>query len=529
MAALNQHSFPHLHARVQPIEEQRQDAPQSPNPIPGPLHGPVAGESYKNSETTRLLSAAAYLNRSFREEVVKFCLHNRHCALGSSFGLDMPTVVRHCRRAKKILGRQSFYLFPLALTAGILIPNSFPNPTPAAIGEIGLLYLISFGICLYFETRARAIVTSSFMRGNFNPDAFLEGDATPVADLEAAETGNAVIYSGFSPFVGSGEELGAWSFALDLRKRAEDPVKAGNERSIELSESELNEITLGALYSCVAKNIAELHLERVSVHDKLYVNGRDIRDDQRFLSDPLSKPHYRVTDQVMENAMLEQGEKHLRHYRCIRVVDWNGELVLSIFLRFTRLSHNLFVEASYFLLTPVAEHLRVVDTLSPHFRFGRFIKLAGVTAIKTPFLLIWSLFDLLHRPIKRIQRWSAGREEDRLIRENPSFDYGASFSFRQWASGYLYRRYFQRLDKEMYLKILEKNVLDSILTFLEEHNVDVSELKQRQMTILNQGVIVSGGTMTTHNTSVGAGAKVENVAKKVSNFVSKAAAPPKAE
>ena len=54
----------------------------------------------------------------------------------------------------------------------------------------------------------------------------------------------------------------------------------------------------------------------------------------------------------------------------------------------------------------------------------------------------------------------------------------------------------------MYLKVLEKNILDSILTFLEENDVDVSELKQRQTMILNQGVILSGGSMTTESLSV---------------------------
>jgi hypothetical protein len=52
--------------------------------------------------------------------------------------------------------------------------------------------------------------------------------------------------------------------------------------------------------------------------------------------------------------------------------------------------------------------------------------------------------------------------------------------------------------------------------------VDVSELKQRQTTILNHGVILSGGNMTTQNLSVGVGAKVENVAQK---FAAKAAVP----
>ena len=255
---------------------------------------------------------------------------------------------------------------------------------------------------------------------------------TPVDYLQEAETGNTVIYSGFSPFVGSGENVGAWSFALDLRKRAGDGagrMQSGTNSEANLSASELHGITLEALYARVARDIAELNLDRVTVQDKLYVNGRDIRDDKRLLSDPLGRPRIWGRGRGMTNAMLEQAEKQLRHYRCIRVVDWSGELVLSIFLRFSKLSHNLFVEASYFLLTPVAERLRAVDAMSPNFKLARFINMLLGAAIKTPFLTLWAPFELLGRISARIRRWSAGREEDELIRENPTFDYGAAFSF----------------------------------------------------------------------------------------------------
>ena len=328
---------------------------------------------------------------------------------------------------------------------------------------------------------------------------------------------------------GAGILAGGRSIELSvgrLRKRASGDgltLKNENRQSSDLSVGELQVITLEALYTRVARDITELSLDRVTVQDKLYVHGRDIRDDKRFLSDPLGRPRYRQEELTVRNAMFGPQEKQVRHDRCVRVVDWSGELVLSIFLRFSKLGHNLFVESSYFLLTPVAERFRAVDAMSPYFNLGRFIKSIVATAITTPFVTLWAPFELLGRIFGKFHRWSAHREEDALIRENPTFDYGAAFSFRQWASANEYRRYFQRLDKEMYFKILEKNILDSILTFLEEHDVDVSELKQRQNMILNQGVIVSGGNMTTQSMSVGLGAKVENITQK--RFTAKAAAP----
>lgn len=508
--------------------------PQASRPtVVPPPPVPVAGETYKQSETTRLLCAAAYLDREFRDIVLKFCLEKRHHALGACFGIDMPTVVRHCRNARRILSRRELWLLLPSIVlfftvVGMLDMTASEFSISAAARELMAGAVISsltaFAICVYFESRARAIVIKNFVRGHFNPDAMLQNDDTPVEDLQAAETGNTVIYSGFTPFVGSGQNMDAWSFALDLRKRACD---ANEQSTPDLTPAEIEKINIGALYDCVAREIGELHLSRVTVQDRLYVNGRDIRDDTRFMRHPLDRPHYRVDEAVMRDAMLEQSEKQLRHYRCVRVVDWNGELVLSIFLRFTKLSHNLFVEASYYLLTPVAERFRAVDKMSPHFKFKRFFGMLLLSFIKTPFLTAFAPFALLSRMLTGVRQWSERREEEELILEDPSFDYGAAFSFRQWASANEYRRYFQKLDKEMYLKVLEKNILDAILTFLEENDVDVSELKQRQTMILNNGVMLSGSNFTAGNVAVGSGAKVDNVGQKIAQMATKATTLPK--
>jgi hypothetical protein len=91
----------------------------------------------------------------------------------------------------------------------------------------------------------------------------------------------------------------------------------------------------------------------------------------------------------------------------------------------------------------------------------------------------------------------------RLIREKSDFDYGAVASVRGEASALEYQRYFQKLDKEMYMKILERKILDGIIEFLDMRNIDTSDLKERQTTILNSGGIVSGGSIPTENLAVG--------------------------
>src|SRR5207237_633136 len=68
----------------------------------------------------------------------------------------------------------------------------------------------------------------------------------------------------------------------------------------------------------------------------------------------------------------------------------------------------------------------------------------------------------------------------RVALNNPAFDYGASTSLRQLASDDEYHLLFQELDEGMYLKVIEKQILETIFNFLEAHQIDTTELRQRQ-------------------------------------------------
>jgi hypothetical protein len=95
----------------------------------------------------------------------------------------------------------------------------------------------------------------------------------------------------------------------------------------------------------------------------------------------------------------------------------------------------------------------------------------------------------------------------RLIQENHAFDYGASNSLREFAASSRYRQHFQLLDKEMFVEIIQRQMLESIISFLDSRNIDTSDLKERQETILNNGLIVAGGSFQAGNLAIGDHAK----------------------
>jgi hypothetical protein len=51
-----------------------------------------------------------------------------------------------------------------------------------------------------------------------------------------------------------------------------------------------------------------------------------------------------------------------------------------------------------------------------------------------------------------------------------------------------YQRYFQVLDKDMYLKAAEKRIFDAAATFLKSRNISPDELVRRAETIINNSV-----------------------------------------
>jgi hypothetical protein len=188
-------------------------------------------------------------------------------------------------------------------------------------------------------------------------------------------------------------------------------------------------------------------------------------------------------------------------------VSWQGELAVSIFLRLTKNGQCLFAEVSYFLLTPIDPKLKTVDTLLSAPSIRQTISFFMETIIVTPFHLVWAPLAIGHRILSAYGAWQQERETERSIEDNPLFDYGAEQSIRVQHSSKSYHSYFQKLDKEMYIKLIERTVLDAMIVFLDEKNVDTSDLRERQTSILNNGVIVTGGAVQAQSMTVGQGAK----------------------
>ena len=71
------------------------------------------------------------------------------------------------------------------------------------------------------------------------------------------------------------------------------------------------------------------------------------------------------------------------------------------------------------------------------------------------------------------------------------FRHGAAVSARELGSKDTTRNSFQQLDVVKYLQIMKTRGLAAILDFLDDHDVDTTEFRQKSTAILNHGIIFS--------------------------------------
>ena len=447
----------------------------------------------KPHQLTRLLCASAYLAGSqYRDQVLNACRQSGG-AVAPEIDIDVRLVMQTCLKAQD---RQ--WGFVGAATVIAIVTAIFANIE----ADVGVVLGALAAICLYYGKvlgeRNRLLVP--FRHDTFNIANLARDSNVPLEPrLERAlprPGQNLVVYKGFVPFVGAGIELGRWSFATLVDQPAGD---WGNKAP--------TTFTVEELYSGLDAALSGLNLPNVECLDYYFVAGMDISGDKAILSDPYGVPTQILPPEVAKDY-IARGDERIRHYKWIRVTDWGGELVVSHFLRCALRGRSLFVEMNRYLLPPLADQYQKVDS-TPPVRGRAYLGLllesmfAGpIFCAVAPFMAFAGIQGAINRAFHDEER--ARRKQ---IDSNPLFDYGAATSLRQSLSGRSFARYFQKTDADFYGKTIERRILSEIVRFLESHNIDTTDIRERQTTILNSGIMVQGGDVNAESLAVGEGAR----------------------
>jgi hypothetical protein len=362
---------------------------------------------------------------------------------------------------------------------------------------ISLLAVLACALIMFEELRSVSRLIDKLRKPSeeVQPEDFQVTGAKAVVlqDRINQQHGNVVVYSGFVPFVGSGTLLGEWSFAINVTEAK--CTQFG-------PKLEPTAFRVGELYHDVSERFGRLGLRNAQIEDQVYVNGRDVQKTQ-LLPNWYECPTTNLPDDNIRE-LIDNPSDLVRHYRVIRITGWDGELIVSVFFRFSRYGDNLFVEASKYLLPPLKEGYHAVDSQKgPEDSFEHNAGAFLVSVILAPFLTLAAIPRLLGHALENRRARQEKERVEKEIENDLCYNYGALSSLRESEASGEYRRYFQVLDRQMYVKVMEKELLHSIIEFLDAHNIDTSEIKERESAILNTGVIVSQSSIQGDNVALG--------------------------
>ncbi|HJQ47226.1 MAG TPA: zinc ribbon domain-containing protein [Amycolatopsis sp.] len=434
-----------------------------------------------DDEATRYLCAAAYLDSSFAERLVTKVLEEPLRAVVQSPALNLGAVLRHVAAARtRHLSRDAVLVFTIVLFLA--------GPAVGNFGMLALAIVVAWGAVFAEAYAARwGGAARALRRGEFDAGAAPEPTrpilAEQIALAETYANGNVTAYSGYEPFMGYGSTVHAWSIALDVTTphHEDEPIEG---------------FTVDELYARLGDALKTLDFPRLGVYERLFIDGADIHQDNRFLTGRPVRPVTSVPEELMAR-LRRHPEDRARPYLVTEIVGWGGELVFTAFLRVSLTSTNLFVEASYSVLPPMHSTYHVIDGLLHSPTPRQLIRLIGRSLVQVVPMVLVAVPRTARQLFAGVRQSFKASRQRREMQQFGSFDHGALISIREAASeargkGPGYHRYFQVLDKEMYVKVVEKKVFDTLREFLADKNIDPDELMRRAESIVNNGVIVSG-------------------------------------
>ncbi len=366
--------------------------------------------------------------------------------------------------------------------------------TVLALTVVGTLIAVS-GLCGAPVAAAVVRWRQAVRHGPGLPAPQVDSDERLEA-IRVEQAGNATVYSGYSPFVGSGAHLETSGFALRLIRAPKGMGDQSDEDSREFAEVPFTAEDLighvrSRLQSLAIATEPEQSLPGLVVTDRVFVAGSEVSQLATYVSDE------------SVSAIILNPVDAARHYLACQVSSWDGELVTSVYVHFALQGKSLYVETSTHALTPCWDGYRIVDMVEslgawPYVRRAWHALLdAPVQVARAPMNLVKAALRALARGLK------PGPNAAQLRR---GFDYGAKDSIRELAtldralrdllgSGDRppeVRNEFQRQDIEKYRKIIVRRVVAATLDFLVMRGVDSAEFRQRSNVLINTGIHIGG-------------------------------------
>ncbi|GAB6262342.1 hypothetical protein PSSHI_25860 [Photobacterium sp. R1] len=432
------------------------------------------------NRTTRLLMSAAHLYPDDFKEDLKERLGHPYKSSAPEYGVELNKISQELEKAKVSHFGKSAFIFIVVLIFFFIFIEDPKDNWVMLIPALALTSIAEFIYNRSAKKKARLILAGE------NKDD----------EENKTNKKNIMISGGYSPFVGAGIDLDSWSFTINT-KEAEDKSKP------------VKPVSVTELHEQLKKRLLSLGIDDIEITDELYINGKDVNLVAYLLPNGrLSKPVDNVDLQYI-NTKINNDDKRERHYRVVRIPMWDGQMILSVYYRFLSVKDNLFTEARFFLLPPLKEKYLAIDEI-PLKPTGKEF---GESLIQSIFTGAFSWIGVVINVLTFVQGGfmaDSARQKGwkRELESNRLYNYGWDSSLREKWSSVSFERYFQKVDKDVALKLVTSEFLGALREYLEKNNISTEQFSQTSTKIVNEGVMISGGEVKADSFAVGKGASI---------------------
>ena len=340
------------------------------------------------------------------------------------------------------------------------------------------LYLASFAVFtvyLHQAYTAHHLLVSRFQSDRWDPAAMPDMDHELQAPIEeianTAGAVNSTIYSGFTPFVGSGFIKASFRDALEVapadlvdRDAINDGFRAANH-NLPPHPSEVQ------IMASLIDSLQTLELPNFQARRWHFLHGLHIDSVLPAPDRTTGRPTGSIDGQSVVDGTI--SDEFARSYLWLSSAIWGGDVVFNTFVRLVPGPSGLFIEISHHVLPPIDKAAARSESEASREGLDLFAQMtldAAKNVVDFPGSLKWFA---LHR-----FRWNRTRRRvEKQVAKHVPVDRGAEESIRDIFTTGKYDHYFQAMDGERYTSIINASILTKIDDSLRQSGWAIAGLR----------------------------------------------------
>lgn len=456
--------------------------------------GPDAAET-ADREATRYLSAATQLNIEYAKMVVDRVVNEPLKALAPTFGVDVEVVAMWAMKALRTRAIRDYCLAGIFALQSLLIITVILWWPWAWVPVLLLLATALLVVSWEYRERIHNTVVARMLRDRFTPGQAplppRQADRERLREVAKRRDGNLAVFSGHSAFIGSGQLLYHRRILLDVSGRKESNEGQGKHPE-QFSSHDLHAAIVKAFDR--ERGLGK-SLDNIRAYERLFVNGLHIKNNKQLLPDVLQPPPTSVDGTLLRDAAVNPSPE-ARTYVCVEMPGWQGQLVVTLFIRAVYAGKSLYVDWTFRVLPPIRAEFLDIDG---RYEFSRYHQLRDSLASGLR-VLVPALFG---SPVRALRSWRSPHTTKRrqsglsyAIQRGYVFDYGARKSIREDASGSQRQHYFLARDETMYVLLAQQTLIRAVGDFLDERGVDLGQFNDQVKVIFEQSINYNIGNIS---------------------------------